>query len=224
MLKESAGINPSHNLLPSTCLLSGMATTPHPPHILQIKASVSQKELPGDLRKGSIIWKLPQKRDSNTSETRCAVLEPFRNLDSSRWIPSKGRSRRIYWKRQKASLWQEATGTTRTGRRTHGGKLWKWCWFASRNNSLPVICYFSGFFRILSCKECVAGVVPVAQRSPLSGGYKLPGWWRRVEKGEKCVQRILCLKHFILRRFNFLCVPEMPERWMLHFVQRSLLV
>lgn len=47
----------------------------------------------------------------------CRVLEPFRKLDavSSRWNPSKDRFMKIYWKRQKASLWQEAVGNTQTG-------------------------------------------------------------------------------------------------------------
>lgn len=139
-------------------------------------------------------------------DSQCAVLEPFRNLDSSRRIPSKDRSRRIYWNRQKASLWQEAMGTTRTGRHAHrnGGNY----------PGSPVgICLcllfaiFPGyhFSWFLSCKECVAGVGSVAQRAPLSWGYnqlKLPeteaGWRRgegRWERGgnrteEKCVRQI----------------------------------
>lgn len=132
-------------------------------------------------------------------DSQCAVLEPFRNLDSSRRIPSKDRSRRIYWNRQKASLWQEAMGTTRTGTHAHrnGGNY----------PGSPVgICLcllfaiFPGyhFSWFLSCKECVAGVGSVAQRAPLSWGYnqlKLPeteaGWrsgegrWERGVTGQK---------------------------------------
>lgn len=93
------------------------------------------------------------------------------------------------------------------------------------------------FSCFLSCEECVAGVGSVAQRAPLSRGYnqlKLPeteaGW----EEGrEVCVggvrgqKRNVCSKFtppslFSLPQFNFLCVPEMLERWMLPFVQRSL--
>lgn len=55
-------------------------------------------------------------------DSQCAVLEPFRKLDSSWWIPSKDRFMRIYWNRQKASLWQEAMGNTRTGMHAHGNR------------------------------------------------------------------------------------------------------
>lgn len=50
----------------------------------------------------------------------CTVLEPFTKQDSvSSWIPSKDRIVEIYWKIQKAPLWQEAVGNTRTGMHAH---------------------------------------------------------------------------------------------------------
>lgn len=92
---------------------SANPSTPHHPN----KSFCLIKRVTGETSEREVYFgNSPLKR---FRDSQCAVLEPFRNLDSSRRIPSKDRSRGIYWNRQKASLWQEAMGTTQTGTHAH---------------------------------------------------------------------------------------------------------
>lgn len=131
----------------------------------------------------------------------CTVLEPFRKLDLvwSRWIPSKDRFMEIYWKRQKASLWQEAMGNTQTGRQAHRNRGNRPGW--------PVgIClcllftfvpgfHFSWIHHVLGSR----GQVRYTNRRPLCLGATI-SWncWRlRGAAQERCAEHFCALVAFL---------------------------
>ena len=69
-----------------------------------------------------MIWMICSSRKKPLSHLKSPSGTAQSWNHSQKWtprIPSKDRFRRIYWNRQKASLWQEQAGNTRTGTRAH---------------------------------------------------------------------------------------------------------
>lgn len=128
---------------------------------------------------------------------------------------------RIYWNRQKASLWQEAMGNTQTGMHAHRN--------CGNHPGQPVgIClyllfafvpgfHFSWFYH---ARDVFQGSGRLhKQKASLPWGYNQ---LKLLEKEggrtrEQCAQQFCALVAFLSPCYNFLCVLEMLERWMLQF-------
>lgn len=88
--------------------------------------------------------------------------------------------------------------------------------------SLPIIRFRSKFplFLVLSCEGCVLGVSSAPQTEGLFTlglqSAETPGERGEQDRREMCAA-ILCPSPFSLPCYNFLCVLEMLERWMLQF-------
>lgn len=112
---------------------------------------------------------------------------------------------------------------------TRTRKLWKLSWLTSGNISLPIICYLSRlalFLVFIMRGMCSRGQVGHWE-GPFIPGLQSAKTPRDSERAGREGRREMCganlfPSRFSLSRFNFLCVPEMLERWMLQFVHCSL--